>query len=160
MTNPRSPHISFSWKYFAFYWGIWLVLMCFYFYFSRVNEYRASVKVKGEVIDMLYQSGGGGGKWGGGRYHYPQFSFTYNDSTYISSSANAYAKTRSVGDKVTLIFLPDKPGDATIYSLLTYWIDFPIFVVFAILAAFIFVLPLVLKQYWLFKDEYARKKRR
>lgn len=159
MANPQPRRSLSKWKVVLFVFIGWLLFMGLYFYFSKMEEYHGSIKAKGEVIDMLW-AGGGRGKYGSGRYQYPQFSFVYEDSTYISSDKNMYAKTRSIGDRVTVIFTPDNPGEARIYSVLTYWVSFPALLISGLLIGLVFGILFVIGQYDLYKKEsrLARRK--
>jgi hypothetical protein len=156
-TNNKKP-IS-KWKIVLVSLGIWILFMAGYFYLSKMEEYAGSVKVKGEVIDMLW-AGRGSGKYSSGRYKYPQFSFEYNDSTYISSDKNMYAKTRDIGDRVTVIFPADMPEEARIYSVLTWWISFPTLLVSGLLFAMLFGVLFVTGQYNLYKKEQRQGRSR
>lgn len=148
MSKPKIVLVLFS---------VWILFMAGYFYLSKMEEYQGSVKIKGEVIDMLW-AGGGRGKYSSGRYKYPQFSFVYDDSTYISSDKNMYAKTRDIGDRVTVIFPAGMPEEARIYSVITYWVSFPALLVSAFLVAIFLGIVFVKNQYDQYKREMERRR--
>jgi hypothetical protein len=147
---------NMSWRYFLIFWGCWLLFMGGYFYFSNVGRYRESVKLKGVVIDLL-QGEEQGGVADGQEYEYPQFTYWYKDSLYTSYDMNLHMSSRNIGDTLTVIIHPSKPGDGKVYKLLLYWVSLYTLLFAIIVGAFIFAIPLVIQQMWLYKKEYPGK---
>ena len=124
----------------------------------KIDEYRNSVKTKAIVIDKLYGDGKGRRPHSG--YKYPQYSFRYNDTNFITADRNVYARNLSIGDSVTVIFRKDNPGDAVVYKFISYWVSLPHILVGLLIAAFFPFTAIVIGEYIEFKknpDEYDQQ---
>jgi hypothetical protein len=133
------------------YWIGYLVFMFFYFYFSKVDVYDNSVKVKAEIVDQIW--GVSRSKSGNFSGYYPQFEFRYKDSLYTSADRRSWFRNKKPGQEVTVVFPDGMPDQAEIYAIVPYWFSFPTMAVSCIVAAFFFAIPLIGRQYSLYKKE-------
>ena len=136
------------------YWIGYVFFLCLYFYNENIDAYKNSEKGRGQVVDQLVGTSRG---WkGGGTYNYPQLVFVYNDSQYFFADKSMYAKSLSRGDSATIIFPRKHPGEARVYSIISYWISFPVVMVSFMISLFIFMIPIFASQYSRFKKEYRQ----
>lgn len=139
-------------NYIIIYWSLYIVGLFVYFYFDRIDEYRNSEKVQGEVVDVVTGTG-----YRGGWYDYPQYQFTYHDSIYYCSDNSVRASIQDKGNKATIIFSAGKPDEAIVYKWIRYWFQLRVFLVSFMIAFFVFFLPYLFHQYSSFKKEYPRR---
>lgn len=117
------------------YWIAYLLVMCFYFYQDKIDDYRNSERVTATVVDKLS---------GIGRrsdYYYPQFQFTFDDSVYTSAEHLVWVRSKDPGDKIKLIFPRNRPEDAIAYTFISYWVTLPKLIISFLVAYLLFMIP-------------------
>jgi hypothetical protein len=119
----------------------------------KIDEFRNSVKMKAVVTDQIETRG----RRRYTTYNYPQYSFCYNDSTYITADRSAHAKGLAIGDSVTILFTKDNPGDAVVYSFFRYWIPLPYLIIGAILSIFFYFAAINIADYIDWKNDPDKK---
>lgn len=129
------------------YWIGWLLCMCVIFYYDNIEQYENAEKVEARVVEKLV------GVRRRAAYRYPQFQFTYKDSSYLfAKSYGLFLATWHIGDKATAIFPKGEPDKAEVYSFLTYWVSLSKFVLGFFIASFLFVIPVFFRWYTEFKN--------
>ena len=118
------------------FWTAYLIFVCVYMYQSKKEVYKTSEKREATVIDIVRQRG---------KFHYPQFQFVYNDSTYISSDKLFWTSGWEPGEKLTVIFPKKEPGQAIIYTFVSYWISMPALLLSFMIFFFVFAMIVIIK---------------
>ena len=136
------------------YWIAFVLFMCTYFFFDRINKYNSSTRVQGIVINDLWD--GYPSKYNNKVGWYPQFQFIYKGTLYTSADLNSNAKK---GENVIIIFSHSNPTTAKIYSFFRFWFSIREIMLGVVIAGFFYLIILVADQYNQFlKEEQRRKK--
>ena len=116
----------------TWFWTAYLILTSILMYESKKAAYRNSEKREAVVIDRLEA------RTSRGIAYYPQFQFNYNDSVYISADKLWLTSGKRPGAKLIVIFPNGSPGDAVIYTFVSYWISAPTLILSFLIAFFVF----------------------
>jgi hypothetical protein len=135
------------------FWYAYAIICVFligkYLHGRKIDEYRNSINMKAIVIDRIETQG----RRRYTIYHYPQYRFNYNDSTYITADRSAHAKSFAIGDSVSIIFRKDNPGDALVYDFFRYWVSLPHLLIGILLALFFFFACINIADYIDFRND-------
>ena len=118
------------------FWTAYLVLVPFFMYKGKKTAYENSEKREATVIDHIPQRRG---------HYYPQFQFTYDDSTYVSEDKLIWTSGSEIGEKLTVIFPKGQPEQAIIYTFVSYWIYFPLLAISFMICFFVFAMIVIIK---------------
>jgi hypothetical protein len=123
-------------KFAISFWTAYLIFTCIYMYQNKKDDYKNSEKREATVIGRIEQRG---------KFHYPEFQFVYNDSTYISSDKLFWTSGWEPGEKLTVIFPEGQPEQAIIYTFVLYWIYMPALLLGFMIFFFIFAMIVIIK---------------
>jgi hypothetical protein len=125
-------------------WIVYWMLFIIYLFFTRSPGFFSGKTTEGVVVDINEQTYSDGQTEGTRRNPVIHF---YVDSVERSwyDANKIFLSQYAIGDKVTMIYNPEDPGEACMFGLLGYWLNltelFTAFLIIIIITAFITVIP-------------------
>jgi hypothetical protein len=127
--------------------GVWIaygILFIVYLFFSRSPDFISGKLTDGVVVGINEHTYGYGSRRETRRC--PVINFQVDSTERSFSDATAlYLWPYSIGDHVTMIYNPEKPSEACLFSLVGYWLNltevFTAGIILALITLFITVIP-------------------
>ena len=84
---------------------------------------RSAVRADGTVVELVESRSASSGDFGSGRFYYPRFQFRTQDGQQIAikSDIGNSPAAFEVGEKVVVLYDPNKPVDAQIDTVSQFW---------------------------------------